>query len=162
MFFHPTLCDLNRSVRGRVSSSNKFRTPPNLNSEVSTPKILLFSSWYFMQIGCQESVGHLRTLSQRCPMLRIKVWRCPETRTRAGNSSSYWAIQNPPYIVVSVHTISLAWPIVIVFLLKALISLINCKDVPSSNNRWAGKNNIYVGNPFGTWTVDLCDNCEQH
>ena len=60
-----------------------------------TPKILLFSSWYFMQIVWWESIGHLRTLSQRCPMLRIKVWRCPETRTRAGNSSSNWPIQNP-------------------------------------------------------------------
>ena len=39
--------------------------------------------------------GHLWTLSRRCPTLRIKVRRCPETRTRAGNSSSYWAIQNP-------------------------------------------------------------------
>ena len=29
-------------------------------------------------------------------MLRIKVRRCPKTHTRAGNSSSYWAIQNPP------------------------------------------------------------------
>ena len=42
-------------------------------SEVSTPKILLFSSRYFMQIGWQESVGHLRTLSRRCPTFRIKV-----------------------------------------------------------------------------------------
>ena len=45
--------------------------------------------------GVQKFVGHLRTLSWRCPTLRIKVRRCPETRTRAGNSSSYWAIQNP-------------------------------------------------------------------
>ena len=47
-------CDLNCSVRGRVS-------------------------------------GHLRTLFWRCSMLWIKVQRYPETRTWAGNSSSYWA-----------------------------------------------------------------------
>ena len=29
----------------------RFWTLPNLNSEVSTPKILLFSYWFFMQIG---------------------------------------------------------------------------------------------------------------
>ena len=28
-------------------------------------------------------------------MLQIKVQRCPETHTPAGNSSSYWVIQNP-------------------------------------------------------------------
>ena len=49
-----------------------------------------------MQIGWVGSVGHLRTISRRYPMLlTVKVWRCPETRTRAGNSSSYWATQNP-------------------------------------------------------------------
>ena len=42
---------LNASVRGRVSSSRtRFWTLPNLNSEVSKPKILLFSYWFFMQI----------------------------------------------------------------------------------------------------------------
>ena len=41
---------LNSSVRGRVSSwRTRFWTPPIVNSEVFTPKILLFSS-YFMQI----------------------------------------------------------------------------------------------------------------
>ena len=45
---------LNGSVRGRVSSSRtRFWTLLNLNSEVSTPKILLFSYWFFMQIGCK-------------------------------------------------------------------------------------------------------------
>ena len=97
-------CDLNCSVRARVSSSRmSFWTPPNLNSEVSTlvwttltlnseasnPKILLFSYWFFLQIGWAGSIGLLRTLSWRCSTLRIKVCRCPETRTRAGNSSSY-------------------------------------------------------------------------
>ena len=44
-------CDLNGSVRGRVSSSRtRFWTLPNFNSEVSEPKILLFSYWFFMQI----------------------------------------------------------------------------------------------------------------
>ena len=94
------LCDLNCSVRGRVSGHLRtlIRGVGHLQLKVQrcpTPKILLFSSWYFIQIGWWESVGHIQTLSQRCPMLRIKVWRCPETRTRAGNSSSYWAIQNP-------------------------------------------------------------------
>ena len=50
-FMTITLCDLNSSVRGRVSSSRKrFWTLLNLNSEVSEPKILLFSYWFFMQI----------------------------------------------------------------------------------------------------------------
>ena len=51
------LCDLNSSVRGRVSSSRKrFWTLPNLYSEVSKPKILLFSYWFFMQIGWREAL----------------------------------------------------------------------------------------------------------
>ena len=76
-------CDLNCSVWGRVSSSRtSCWTPPNLNSEVSNPKILSFSYWFFMQIGWAGSVGHLQTLSRRCPTLRIKVRRCPETRPR--------------------------------------------------------------------------------
>ena len=46
------MCDLNCSVQGRVPSLRmSFRTPLNLNSEVSNPKILLFSYWFFMQIG---------------------------------------------------------------------------------------------------------------
>ena len=47
----PLECDLNGSVRDRVSSSRtRFWTLLNLNSEVSEPKILLFSYWFFMQI----------------------------------------------------------------------------------------------------------------
>ena len=84
------------SSRTSFQFEDEFQMPPNLNPEVSTPKILLFSSWYFMQIGWQESIAHLWTLSQRCPTLWIKVRRCPETRSRAGNSSSYLAVQNPP------------------------------------------------------------------
>ena len=83
------------SSRTSFQLEEEFQAPPNLNSEVSTPKILLFSSWYFMQIGWWESVGHLQTLSWSCPTFQIKVQRCPQTRTRAGNSSSYWAVQNP-------------------------------------------------------------------
>ena len=50
-------CDLNGSVRGRVSSSRKrFWTLPNLYSEVSKTKILLFSYWFFMQIGWRETL----------------------------------------------------------------------------------------------------------
>ena len=50
-------CDLNGSVRGRVSSSRKrFWTLPNLYSEVSETKILLFSYWFFMQIGWRETL----------------------------------------------------------------------------------------------------------
>ena len=83
------------SSRSSFQLEDEFQTPLNLNSEVSTPKILLlFSFWYFMQKGRAGSIGPLPTLSWRCPMPRIKVWRCPETRTRAGNSFSYWAIQN--------------------------------------------------------------------
>ena len=78
-----------------LSLRMSFWTPQNLNSEVSNPKILLFSYWFFMQIGWAGSIGHLWTLSQRCSTLWIMVWRCPETRTWAGNPSSYWAIQNP-------------------------------------------------------------------
>ena len=48
---------LNGSVRGRVSSSRtRFWTLPNLYSEVSKPKILLFSYWFFMQIGWREAL----------------------------------------------------------------------------------------------------------
>ena len=36
--------------------------------------------------------GHLQTLIQSVRHLRIKVWRCRETRPRAGNSSSNWAV----------------------------------------------------------------------
>ena len=36
------------SSRTSFQLEDEFRTPQNLNSEVSTPKILLFSSWYFM------------------------------------------------------------------------------------------------------------------
>ena len=72
------------SSRTSFQLKDEFWTPSNLNSEVSTPKILLFSSWYFMQMAWWESIGHLRTLSQRCPMLWIKVWRCPETHARLG------------------------------------------------------------------------------
>ena len=44
-------------LRDRVSSSRKrFWTLPNLNSEVSQPKILLFSYWFFMQIGWRETL----------------------------------------------------------------------------------------------------------
>ena len=51
------MCDLNGSVRGRVSSSRKrFWTLPNLYSEVSETKILLFSYWFFMQIGWRETL----------------------------------------------------------------------------------------------------------
>ena len=54
---HLILCDLNGSVRGRVSSSRKrFWTLPNLYSEVSETKILLFSYWFFMQIGWRETL----------------------------------------------------------------------------------------------------------
>ena len=50
-------CDLNGSVRGRVSSSRKrFWTLPNLYLEVSETKILLFSYWFFMQIGWRETL----------------------------------------------------------------------------------------------------------
>ena len=36
--------------------------------------------------------GHLRTLIRSVGHLRLKVWRCPETRPRAGNSSSNWGV----------------------------------------------------------------------
>ena len=50
--FNVQMWILNGSVRGRVSSSRtRFWTLLNLNSEVSTPKILLFSHWFVMQIG---------------------------------------------------------------------------------------------------------------
>ena len=48
----PPMCDLNCSVQGRVPSlRTSFKTPLNLNSEVSNPKILLFSYWFFTEIG---------------------------------------------------------------------------------------------------------------
>ena len=95
------MCDLNCSVQGRVSSlRTSFWTPPNLNSEASTliwtspnfnsevskPKILLFSYWFFIQIGWVGSVGHLRTLSVLCSELRFggvqKLVLELETRSR--------------------------------------------------------------------------------
>ena len=64
-------CDLNCSVQGRVCSWRTcFWTSPNINSN---PKILLFSYWFFMQIGWLGSIGHLWTLSRRCSMLQIKI-----------------------------------------------------------------------------------------
>ena len=50
-----------------------------LNSEVSNPKMLLFSYWFFMQLGWVGSLEHFQTLSWRCPTFQIKVRRCPET-----------------------------------------------------------------------------------
>ena len=39
----------------QLSSRTRFWIPPIVILEVSTPKILLFSFWYFMQIDGQEA-----------------------------------------------------------------------------------------------------------
>ena len=65
---HVKLCDLNDSVRGRVSSPRtRFWTLPNLNSEVSEPKILLFSYWFLKKLG----IGHFQTLIWKCPTVQF-------------------------------------------------------------------------------------------
>ena len=96
-------CDLNSSVRARVSSSRtSFFTPPNLKSEVSTPKICVLTAspstarcqhyWYIFQgkvylLGgctCKHILGvdtsDLRFGGvQRFGHLRLKVRRCKKT-----------------------------------------------------------------------------------
>ena len=47
---------------------------------------------YLDQNNNTLGVGHLLTLSRRCPMFWIKVQRCSETLPRAGNSSSIWIV----------------------------------------------------------------------
>ena len=37
----------------------------------------------------------MKTIIFGCKHFRIKVWKCPEPRPRAGNSPSNWAVQNP-------------------------------------------------------------------
>ena len=104
----PPMCDLNCSVQGGVPSlrtnfrtplnlnsevSNpkillifmripslrtSFRTPLNLNSEVSNPKILLFSYWFFMQIGWAGL--NLKSEVSYAPKLSSKV-----------SKNSYWS-----------------------------------------------------------------------
>ena len=73
---------LNASVRGRVSSSRtRFWTLLNLYSEVSKPKILLFSYWFFMQIGWTAFTAWISLGIGLCGHFRIKVRKCPNTRT---------------------------------------------------------------------------------
>ena len=73
---------LNGSVRERVSSSRtRFWTLPNLNSEVSTPKILLFSYWFFMQIGWTAFTTWISLGIRLCRHFQIKVRKCPNMRT---------------------------------------------------------------------------------
>ena len=96
-------CDLNSSVRARVSSSRtSFFTPPNLKSEVSTPKICVLTAsasttrcqhyWYTFQgkvyllggctckliLGVDTSDLRFRDV-QRFGHLRLKVRRCKKT-----------------------------------------------------------------------------------
>ena len=85
---------LNGWVRGRVSSlRTRFWTLPNLNSEVSIPKILLFSYWFFMQIGWTAFTAWISLGIGLHGHFQIKVRKCPEPRPRAANSSSNWAVQ---------------------------------------------------------------------
>ena len=120
------MCDLNSLVRARVSCSRtSFFTPPNLKSEASTPKTCVLNAsvaiirslvvyvrcWYTFQgkvylLGgctCKHILGvdtsDLRFGGvQRCGHLQHKVRRCIKTHPRAGNSCSYWAVQDPQNI----------------------------------------------------------------
>ena len=81
-------CILSGSVRGRVSSSRtRFWTLPNLNLEVSTPKILLFSYWFFMQIGWTAFTAWISLGIRLCRHFQIKVWKCPNTQTLPNKGS---------------------------------------------------------------------------
>ena len=95
---------LNGLVRGRVSSSStSFWTPPKIN--FYSVLHLWLKVWrcptlpaHPICIKYQDEnnnilgIGHFQTLSQRYPMLQIKVRSCPESRPWPGNSSLNWAV----------------------------------------------------------------------
>ena len=63
-------CDLNSSVRGRVSSSRKrFWTLPNLYSEVSQAQNIIVFILLLYANRLEGSLGHFQTLIQKCPTI---------------------------------------------------------------------------------------------